>query len=112
MFGVANGNRRAAPRLYQGRFTNRSIPNHKILEWLHRQLCENGSFIVSTDGRGRSNTERQPHVEEIILKLVDDTFHTSIRAIACRVHISQPSACRMLNKEGLNSFDIQSIQAL
>ncbi|GFX03346.1 hypothetical protein TNCV_3555731 [Trichonephila clavipes] len=29
---------------------------------LHRQLCENDSFIASTDGRGRSRTVQQTHL--------------------------------------------------
>ncbi|GFX94247.1 hypothetical protein TNCV_4292921 [Trichonephila clavipes] len=50
MYGAANGNDREALRLYQERFPSRRMPNHRIFQQLHQQLCENGSFIARTDG--------------------------------------------------------------
>ncbi|KAF8771229.1 hypothetical protein HNY73_018676 [Argiope bruennichi] len=89
MYGADNGNGRAELRCYQKRFLSRRMPNHKMFERLHRQLYENGSFNTSTDGRDRSRTVRQPHMEEIILDHVDETPGTGIRAVACRLHVSQ-----------------------
>ncbi|GFV58007.1 hypothetical protein TNCV_2573031 [Trichonephila clavipes] len=57
-------------RLYRERFPNRRLPNHKLFYRFQRQLCENGSFITSTDGTGRSMTVRQTDLEEVTLDYV------------------------------------------
>ncbi|GFX68028.1 hypothetical protein TNCV_921291 [Trichonephila clavipes] len=56
MYRVANGNDRAALRLYQERFRSRRMPKHKMFQLLHRELCENDSFISNTGGRGQLKT--------------------------------------------------------
>ncbi|GFT64435.1 hypothetical protein TNCV_4831611 [Trichonephila clavipes] len=73
-------------RLYQERFPSRCMPNHQIFYRLHRHLSEIGSFITSTDGRGRSKTAQQTH-----LRYVDETPGKCTRAAACHLHTSQPS---------------------
>ncbi|GBM39971.1 hypothetical protein AVEN_16027-1 [Araneus ventricosus] len=64
-----------------------------MLEWLHRHLCENGSFIASSDGRTGTRTVRHPNIEETILNIADETPHISTRAIARRVHECTGSIC-------------------
>ncbi|GFY34061.1 uncharacterized protein TNCV_4982641 [Trichonephila clavipes] len=95
MYSAVNGNGRAAIRLYQKRFPSSHMLNHKMFQRLRRQLRENGSFIASTDGRGRPRTVRQ-HLEEVILDHVDETPGTSRRAVACCLHVSQPTVRRVL----------------
>lgn len=112
IYGAANRNGRVAPRLYQERFPNSRMTNHKMFERLHRHLCENGSFIASCDGRTGTRTVRHPNMEETILNIVDETPRTSTRAIARRVHVSQPTVWRVLNEERLHPFHIQRVQAL
>ncbi|GFU29014.1 protein HIRA [Trichonephila clavipes] len=54
------------------------VKTSKASEWkpnilqLHRQLCENGLFLASTDGMGRLSTLQQKHTE-VILDHVDET---------------------------------------
>ncbi|GFS72749.1 hypothetical protein TNCV_1421311 [Trichonephila clavipes] len=57
MYGVVNGNSRAALRLYQERFPSRRMPNHKMFQRLHRQLWKNSSFIASIGGRGENASQ-------------------------------------------------------
>ncbi|GFU27153.1 hypothetical protein TNCV_775721 [Trichonephila clavipes] len=71
-----------AEQLYLERFSRR-MPNHKIFQRLHQQLCENGSFTASTDGRGRSRTVRQTYLEDVILDHEDETPDTSTRVVVC-----------------------------
>ncbi|GFU60567.1 hypothetical protein TNCV_1729971 [Trichonephila clavipes] len=49
------------------------------------------NFTASADGRGRSRTVRQTHLEEVILDHGDETLCTSTRALACRLRVSQPT---------------------
>ncbi|GFY15291.1 hypothetical protein TNCV_1571021 [Trichonephila clavipes] len=56
-----------------------------MFQRLPRQLCESGLFIASTDGRGRSRTVRQTHLEEVILDHVNETPGKSTRAVARRL---------------------------
>ncbi|GBO15540.1 hypothetical protein AVEN_201844-1, partial [Araneus ventricosus] len=57
-----------------------------MFERLHGHLCENGSFIASSDARTGTRTVRHPNMEETILNIVNETPTTIIRAIARRVH--------------------------
>ncbi|GFW84741.1 hypothetical protein TNCV_1814711 [Trichonephila clavipes] len=78
---------------------------------LHRQLCENGSFIASTDRGGRLRTVRQAYLEEFILDHVDETPGTNPRAAVCRLHVSQPAVWRVLQEKrtNFNAVDPQKI---
>ncbi|GFW27131.1 hypothetical protein TNCV_93571 [Trichonephila clavipes] len=72
-------------------FSSRGMPNHKLFQRLHRQLCENGLFNFNTDELSRRRTVRLTHLEEVILDCVDETPRTSTRTVACRLHVSQPT---------------------
>ncbi|GFW19690.1 hypothetical protein TNCV_1605811 [Trichonephila clavipes] len=61
-----------------------------MFQRLHQQLCENSSSIASTEGRGRSRTVRQTHLEEVILDHLDETPGT--KTVACRLHVTQPTS--------------------
>lgn len=78
----------------------------------YRNICENGLFVASSDGRPRTRTVWYPNMKETILNIVDKTLLTSTRAIACRVHVSQFTVWRVLNKERLHLFHIQRVQTL
>ncbi|GFX44930.1 uncharacterized protein TNCV_3429791 [Trichonephila clavipes] len=94
MYGAVNDNGREALRLHQEHFPSRCMSNHKIFQRLHRKTCENGSFDVSIDGRGRSRTVRQTHLKEVILNHVDE--RPDPRAVACRLYVSKPAVWRVL----------------
>ena len=44
VYGAADGNARAAVRLYQERFPNRYLPGHEMFTAIHGRLREHGSF--------------------------------------------------------------------
>ncbi|GFR26973.1 hypothetical protein TNCT_569071 [Trichonephila clavata] len=83
MYDAVNVNDRAVLQLYQERFPSRCMPNHKTFRQLHRQLCEKGSFITSTDGRDRSRTTNT------LGRSHRGPSTPSTRAVACRLHVSQ-----------------------
>ncbi|GFW24024.1 NACHT domain-and WD repeat-containing protein 1 [Trichonephila clavipes] len=60
---VLTGNSKAALRVYEGRFPSRRMLNHKMFLRLHRQQCENGRLMASTDAKGRSRTVQQTHLK-------------------------------------------------
>lgn len=47
VYGLAQGNGRAAHRLYTERFPMRRAPHHTLFARLHQNLRERGSFMVS-----------------------------------------------------------------
>ncbi|GFX91685.1 hypothetical protein TNCV_3682711 [Trichonephila clavipes] len=61
-----------------------------MFQSLRRQLWENGSFIASADGRGRSRTVRQTPPGEVILGQVDETPGTSTRQYVVYMSVNQP----------------------
>ncbi|GFT65058.1 hypothetical protein TNCV_2610911 [Trichonephila clavipes] len=94
-YGTAKSNSREALMMYQESFLSRSMPKHKIFQLLYQQLCENGSFITITDGRGRSRTARQTHLQEVISDHVDKTPVKSARTAENRLHVSQQTVWRV-----------------
>ncbi|GFV76810.1 hypothetical protein TNCV_4730301 [Trichonephila clavipes] len=90
MYGAVNS--RAVLQLYQERFPRRCMPNHKVFQRLHRQPCENGSFII--------------------LDLADETLGTSTRAVACRLHVCQATICRVLLLDCWSLADIFYTESL
>ncbi|GFY13892.1 hypothetical protein TNCV_986641 [Trichonephila clavipes] len=66
MDDCANGNSRAALRMYQAQFPDRRMPDHRILKRLHRQLHETGMFHVIRHDAGRERPVRSPYLEESI----------------------------------------------
>ncbi|GFY19588.1 transposable element Tcb2 transposase [Trichonephila clavipes] len=71
---------------------------HKMFQQLHGQLCENGSFITSTDGRGRSRATLQDALL-ICYKQSPDNAHS----VAFSQRSSSP---RLIEEEPFNDGDI------
>ncbi|GFV62063.1 hypothetical protein TNCV_4108661 [Trichonephila clavipes] len=72
MYARANGNGRAALRLYHAHFPNRRMPDHRIFQRLHRQLREIRSFSITRQDAGQRIAVRCPSLEENILNFVAD----------------------------------------
>ncbi|GFY32446.1 uncharacterized protein TNCV_3559541 [Trichonephila clavipes] len=79
---LADGNGRAAVRLYRERYLTRRQPNHQTFAWVHQNLVERGSFRATIEGTGRRRIARTPIFEEGVLHAVDQTPGTSVRALA------------------------------
>ncbi|GFW67894.1 hypothetical protein TNCV_3872241 [Trichonephila clavipes] len=64
MYGRANGNGRAALRMYHAQFPDRRMPDHEIFQSLHCQLRETRSFYVTRHDAGRRRSVRNPNLEK------------------------------------------------
>ena len=47
MYSRANGNGRAALRMYYAQFCDQQMTNHRMFQLLHRQLSETNSFHIT-----------------------------------------------------------------
>ncbi|GIX69266.1 hypothetical protein CDAR_121401 [Caerostris darwini] len=68
--------------MFQEYFPNRRMVSHKIFKQLHRHLCEQDSFIASSDGRTETRIVRYPNTKETVLNILEETPHISTTAIA------------------------------
>ncbi|GFV88974.1 DUF4817 domain-containing protein [Trichonephila clavipes] len=81
IYGLADGNGRAAVRLYKERYSTRRQPNHQMFAGMHQNLVERGFFRATIEGTGRRRIARTPIFEEGVLHAVDQTSGTSVRAL-------------------------------
>ncbi|GFU52883.1 hypothetical protein TNCV_1142021 [Trichonephila clavipes] len=72
MYGRANDNGRAALRMYHAQFPDRRMPDDRIFQRLHCQLCETRSFYVTRHNARQQRAVRSPSMEESILNVVAD----------------------------------------
>lgn len=112
IYGLANGNGRAAVRLYGERYPTRRQPNHQTFARVHQSLAEHGSFRAMIEGTGRPRTARTPVFEEGVLNAVDRNPDTSVRALAVATGTSRTTVHRVLQGEALHPFHVQRVQLL
>lgn len=112
IYGLANGNGRAAARLYRERYPTRRQPNHQTFARVHQNLANHGCFRVTIEGTGRPRTARTPIFEEGVLHAVDRNPGTSVRALAVATGRAGTTVHRVLQGEGLHPFHVQRVQLL
>ncbi|GFV68260.1 uncharacterized protein TNCV_1875421 [Trichonephila clavipes] len=83
--------------MLQVQFPDRRMPNHRIFQWLHRQLHETRSFHVTKHDAGRQRAVRSPSLKESILNVVTHRPESSIRAVAHHVSVGPHTVCRALS---------------
>ncbi len=66
IYGEAQGNGRAARRLYQERYPNRVPPVHTAFARVFQQLRETGTFAVNRLNYGTARTRCTPEFDEEI----------------------------------------------
>lgn len=111
-YGKANGNNRAACRMYQEAFPNRQIPLPKSFAALHRRLRQNGTFTPNRMDCGRPRSTRNPEAEERVLDLVAVSPEISTRKIALRENVPKSSVQEILQEQLLKPYHLQRVQAL
>lgn len=112
VYGTANGNARRAVRIYQERFPNRHLPDHRMFTALHRRLRENGSFTTNRRGLGRPGRLRED-MEEDVLQHFRENPGTSTRAAARDLGIANHvDVWRVLHDNHLHPYRFQRVQEL
>ena len=99
MYSAANGINIAAIQLYQERFPNKRMSNHKMLEWLHQHLDEYCAFHACSTRRTRTRIVPHPNVEEPISNIVDETFHRNRIDFVKFLNVSLSTAYRVLQEK-------------
>lgn len=112
IYGAALGNAREAQRLYRERFPTRRVPDARIFQRLHQQLCERGSFARCMQDAGRSRSARTPSVTDDILDRISEMPESSTRELSEAVNVSRNSVWRVLREEGMHPYHAQRVQGL
>ncbi|GFV73483.1 DUF4817 domain-containing protein [Trichonephila clavipes] len=112
IYGLADGNGRAAVRLYRERYPTRRQQNHQTFSRVHQNLVERGSFRATIEGTGRRRIARTPIFEKGVLHAVDQTPGTSVRALAASTGRSPTTIHRVLQGAALHPFHVQRVQSL
>lgn len=111
MYGLANGNSRAAERLYAERFPNRHAPSRKIFATIHRNLRERGMFKCN-EKVGRPISVSTIDVEERILEVVEREPESSVRGLSVTQDIPKSTIWKILHKYQLYPYHFQRVQCL
>lgn len=106
VYGLCNGNARAAVREYQRRYPNRPIPNHQTFSAIHARLAEYGIRRP----QGERNPSVSEHSEEAVLNLIVSDPRLSVRRISTRLEISRWTVWKILKKEGLHPYHLRRVQ--
>ncbi|GFT01368.1 uncharacterized protein TNCV_3214991 [Trichonephila clavipes] len=87
MYERANGKDRATLRMYHAQFPDLRMPDHRIFQWLHRQLHETHLFYVTRHEacQLRAVVECSPSLEKSILSIVADRPESKTRAVVHHV---------------------------
>lgn len=112
VYGLANGNSRAAARLYHNRYPARRHPKYSIFPRIFRRLRETGNLRPVGHDRGRRRTTRIPDLEEEILDRVTEQPSISTRAVANEVGVDHSTVWRVLREQQLHPYHPQKVQAL
>ncbi|GLV40842.1 hypothetical protein CBL_10017 [Carabus blaptoides fortunei] len=112
VLGYCEENCRRSVRVYNERFLNRRVPNHKTFANIVRRLRETGKFAPITANRGRARTIRTPRVEDEILEIVEENPEVSSRCLALQAGVSKDAAHRVLKEQLLHPYHVQNVQEL
>lgn len=112
IYGVAEGNGRAAQRLYEERFPNRRTPSHTIFARVDQRLRETGTFTVNRINCGAQRNLRTPRFEEEVLHRCEENPRTSTRAIAHAMGTNHMSVWQVLHEQQLHPYHPQRVQAM
>lgn len=112
VYGMAQGNSRAARRIYQERYPHRPVPNRQTFVRIHERLCESGTFNRSADVIGRPATVRTVELEEAVLDEIQRSPDTSTRQIALQLNTTHVTVWQILRDYQLYPYHIQRVQAL
>ena len=111
VYGAADGNGRAAARMYHERFPNRHQPSHVLFGQMHRRLRESEAFEIRSH-IGPKRTTRNPVVEETMLQEFAINMQTSLQASKRVLGVGRSSVMRILHENMQHPYHFQKVQAL
>lgn len=112
VYGAAEGNGRAAARLYEQRFPHRRHPHHTTFSAIDRRLRETGTMRHNMANTGRPRYVRTPQLEERILEEVEMNPQTSTRSVARDVGVAHNTVWNVLHEQLLYPYHFQKVQHL
>jgi len=112
VLGFCQGNCRESVRVYQERFPNRRIPNHKTFARIERRLRETGKLQPARLNAGRPRQVRTVIVEEDVLQMVENDPEISTRRLQRATGVSKSTVNRILRDQLIRPFHTQAVQEL
>jgi len=112
VYGRANGNSRAATRLYRTRYPDRRHPKYTVFPRLFRRLWETLNLRPVSHDRGRRRTTRTPDLEEEVLDSVTEHPSSSTRALAQEVGVDHTTVWRVPREQQLHPYHPQKVRDL
>lgn len=112
IYGVADGNGRAAARLYAQRFPHRRHPSRTTFSAIHRRLRETGTMRPVLADTGRQRYARTPQTEERILEEIGVNPQRSTRSVARDVGVAHSTVWSVLHDQLLYPYRFQKVQHL
>lgn len=108
IYGLCDGNSAEAEREYAQRYPSRRHPGRRMIQNIHRLLCENGAF-TSVSERA---LEYPVSTEEQVLYEIEQNSSLSTRRIGLRLNLPHASIWRILNRNLYHPFHRTPIQEL
>lgn len=112
VYGYCQGNGLESCRVYNERFPNRPLPNHKTFAAVERRLRETGRFAPVSINYGRARTVRTPQVEEDILNAIEGNPKLSSRRLSLQLGVNKNTVNRVTREQQLHPFHVQRVQDL
>lgn len=115
-YGVAQGNARAAARLYREQLTRRGgpqpevYPDHRVFIRVHNSYLE-GRIPGTARSEGRPRIIDEDLIDNVMVQIVNDPS-TSTRVVASRTGLSHMTVHRILRNEGMHPYHTQKVQDL
>ncbi|GFU31608.1 hypothetical protein TNCV_1235021 [Trichonephila clavipes] len=104
IYGLADGNGRAAVRLFRERYPTWRQPNHQTFARVHQNLVERGSFRATIKGYWTEANKREHPYSKKVCCMLWTKLGTSVRALAASTGRSPTTIHRVLQGAALASF--------
>jgi len=111
VYGLCDGNARAAVQEYHRRFPDRRIPSRIVFMRIHQTLRDTGS-LPSVSLQSEREVVRTINTRENLLQMVQRTPRLSTLRMASRIGLSRMQVWRTFHEEDLYAYHDQRVQRL
>ena len=108
-YGEAKGSTPEALRIYCQKYPRRNVPDRRIFTRLYQRLRDTGSV---TGNRFGGRDQRDPHLEERVMRRIEENPSTSTRRIAAEERVSSTTVWRILKDNQLYPYHLQRVQEI